>query len=124
MRLDDQREIGLQVKVRPFFVLTRLSLDAGDSDRILSASHQNSFVGPEPCPTHQIREESDLTKLTRQAQRRPDLAPRVRARQTVGKISETINLNKCERRSGNISHHVDAGRAPQRKGSDNNNPNS
>src|SRR6185503_9343050 len=87
-------------------------------------SHQNSFVGPEPCPSHQLGEETHLTKLTRQAQRRTDLAPRVRTGQTVGEISETINLNKRKRRSGDISRHINAGRASQRKVSDNNKPNS
>src|SRR5437667_3081901 len=88
MSLDYQREVRLEVKVRTVVSLSRIGLDAGDRNRVLSTARNNSFVRTEARATNEIGYKTHLSKLTGKTQHWSKLAPGFRARKTVNQICE------------------------------------
>src|SRR5437870_1021224 len=100
--LNYQRKVGLQMNVCALLSLTRFGLNAGDSDRVLSAARHYSFVGSEPGSANQICHKTNLSKLTGKAKHRSHLAPRFRGCKTVNQICEAVDLDKCQ----SIRRHI------------------
>src|SRR5687767_6897193 len=90
--------------------LSRFRLNAGDCDCVLSAARDYSFVRTEPGSANQIRHETDLPELAREAKHRSQFAPRFCICETIDNISQAIDLHKGQNICGSKAFHRDSGR--------------
>jgi hypothetical protein len=113
--LDYQRKLRFEVKVWTVVSLSRIGLNAGDRDRVLSTARNNRFVRTETGATNEIGDQTYLPKLTGKAEHWSELAPGFGACKTANQICQAVDFDKCKRISRNVTFHRNALRSAQHK---------